>query len=303
MDAGASASGTGAANGAKDAPVAATGRPTGPRAPSLWPTRTPVRTARASSCLTRASHKLTRTRASQTHASVWLARARTSLTRARASQTHTSVWLARARTSLTRARASQTHTSVWLARARTSLTRARASQTHTSVWLARACSGRPTTHSTQARSQSDRGSVTHRSPRDRSSELNEPLAPRTALRLPTRLRPAGWRSDDPRGGGRLRQPDRLQLAPFYDRRHGAVHDLDGAEIRPQRARRAPGVRVEQRRQHRPHHGRHGGRKGRGRGASGVRAVDGGLRRRGDERPRRGLLPDRRERGHLVGPDR
>src|SRR5580692_8085421 len=214
MDAGASASGTGAANGAKDAPVAATGRPTGPRAPSLWPTRTPVRTARASSCLTRASHKLTRTRASQTHASVWLARARTSLTRARASQTHTSVWLARARTSLTRARASQTHTSVWLARARTSLTRARASQTHTSVWLARACSGRPTTHSTQARSQSDRGSVTHRSPRDRSSELNEPLAPRTALRLPTRRHARQGRSIvvDDHGIAGLRKSPYVRLA-------------------------------------------------------------------------------------------
>jgi hypothetical protein len=35
--------------------------------------------------------------------------------------------------------------------------------------------------------QSDRGPVTHRSPRDRPSELNEPLAPRIALRLPTRF--------------------------------------------------------------------------------------------------------------------
>ncbi len=34
--------------------------------------------------------------------------------------------------------------------------------------------------------QSDRGPVTHRSPRDRPSELNGPLAPRIALRLPTR---------------------------------------------------------------------------------------------------------------------
>ena len=32
--------------------------------------------------------------------------------------------------------------------------------------------------------QSDRGPVTHRSPRDRPSELNGPLAPRIALRLP-----------------------------------------------------------------------------------------------------------------------
>src|ERR1700690_4084545 len=39
-----------------------------------------------------------------------------------------------------------------------------------------------------APAQSNPGPVTHRSPRDRPNELNEPLAPRIALRLPTRPR-------------------------------------------------------------------------------------------------------------------
>ncbi len=86
-------------------------------------------------------------------------------------------------------------------------------------------------------SQSDRGPVTHRSPRDRTNELNEPLAPRIALRLPTRtrsVRATGVALLDGREGSRprrrkdeqeLRQCDPYLLARRHDRQAGVENVL------------------------------------------------------------------------------
>src|SRR5580700_11115537 len=130
FEAGASASGTGGGNGAKDAPAADTGRPTGLRAPFARPTRTPVRTAGASPRLARASVERTRTRVMRT-------RTRVRRTRTRVRRTRTRVRRTRTRVMRTRTRASLTEASVGLARACSDRVRSRLSSTDAFPTLAR----------------------------------------------------------------------------------------------------------------------------------------------------------------------
>ncbi len=91
--------------------------------------------------------------------------------------------------------------------------------------------------------------------------------------------------------------------PEHHRRHGSVSDLDGAQVRAERARGAVVVGLERRQQHEQERRRHDRRQGRRHFSGGLRAEQRRLRRRRDQRSRRRLLPDREGDQQLVGCDR